>query len=515
MFFASLTMSEVLFTLLFVLALLLVAARAACRRSGEALVIAFGVVATAAAFTRGQALMLLPLGAAGWSMAGMQWRRAIGWGILAGGRRRVAVGAVGSCETSVQLNSPVIIATNVGGNLWLGSHAGSAGRMQSDQPLPLPSRVGLHAAAVRSHRRPHALRKGLAYMLTHPADEVRLAGLKVRALYESDATGLDWNSAYDDGFYPGNLSDWLRNTANGFWFIALAIAGVGLIAERGRLTRPLALLPLTLLAGRPCTSSSSAIRASTTRSSSSFALFAARGARGAVRSRLAPRSRVSTGGTPPRERRDAQAPVRTDSVAQPAAPVARPRACLRHPPRRPHPVSRAVRDGDRPAGRMDCLQRPAAAGAERSVALRRCSATASPMAAATCAPTGEKYAYYPVGLSRRRGAGSRRRATSSDGAAARSRSKMMNGMFGAHHRAARRTCSATRLFDRRVGFGAGAMLAIFPSQVFYTGTTLSEPLFTLLLVASLLVLVWHPWERARHVVAAAVRCRPAPRARRR
>jgi 4-amino-4-deoxy-L-arabinose transferase-like glycosyltransferase len=72
--------------------------------------------------------------------------------------------------------------------------------------------------------------------------------------------------------------------------------------------------------------------------------------------------------------------------------------------------------------------------------------------------------------------------------------KMMNGVFGALT-VVLVYALASRLFDRRVGFVAGALLAVFPSQVYYTGTYLSEPLFTLLFVAALTTLFWHPWDR--------------------
>jgi 4-amino-4-deoxy-L-arabinose transferase-like glycosyltransferase len=72
--------------------------------------------------------------------------------------------------------------------------------------------------------------------------------------------------------------------------------------------------------------------------------------------------------------------------------------------------------------------------------------------------------------------------------------KMMNGVFGAIT-SVLLFLLALRLFDRRVGAVAGALHAIFPSQVFYTGTVLSEALFTMLLVLGLLVLLWNPWRR--------------------
>jgi len=95
-----------------------------------------------------------------------------------------------------------------------------------------------------------ALRKGLGYALTHPVDEVRLAGAKIRAMYESDATALDWNSGYRPGFYDSSTEErWLRGAANGFWFVALALAGLGLVASRERAAGVLAVLVLLWTAG--------------------------------------------------------------------------------------------------------------------------------------------------------------------------------------------------------------------------------------------------------------------------
>jgi 4-amino-4-deoxy-L-arabinose transferase-like glycosyltransferase len=245
-FFASLVMSEVLFTALFTLALLLVLVMPRAGAWRGALVVAFGIVVTAAALTRGQALMLLAVAPLAWGLSGLSWRRAIGWGILAAAVTGVLL-APWVLRNQRELDSPVIIATNFGGNLWLGNHAGSTGRMQSNEPIPLPDRTGLTQQEYEVNSDRLQLRKALDYIKGHPLDEFRLAGLKTRALYESDATGLDWNSAYDNSFYPGSWETWLRNLANGFWFAALAFAGIGLVAERQRLRGPLAVLPLTLL----------------------------------------------------------------------------------------------------------------------------------------------------------------------------------------------------------------------------------------------------------------------------
>ncbi len=248
-YFASLTLSEPLFTLLFTTALLLmfVAPRVNARRG--AVVVAFGIVTGAAVLTRGQALLLLPLAVVCWHMEANveRWRSAIGWGMLAA----IVVGlmlAPWVVRNQQQLGSPVVIATNLGPNLWIGHHEGATGRMQSDAPIPLPDRGGLTQPEYEVEGNSLALRKGLSYMLTHPADEIRLSIHKLRAMYESDATALDWNSGYTSGYYYGERSErTLRGAANGFWFAALLVAAVGLIASRAQLSGAVGMLPLIAL----------------------------------------------------------------------------------------------------------------------------------------------------------------------------------------------------------------------------------------------------------------------------
>lgn len=108
-------------------------------------------------------------------------------------------------------------------------------------------------------------------------------------------------------------------------------------------------------------------------------------------------------------------------------------------------------------------------------------------------PTGEKFAYYPVGYPAMLG-GLKKAGDLFGWGRSTFSIKITNAIFGALT-VLLAYLLAARLLDRRVGFAAGVLLAIFPSQVFYTGTTLSEPMFTLLLTAALLVIVWHPWDR--------------------
>ena len=107
--------------------------------------------------------------------------------------------------------------------------------------------------------------------------------------------------------------------------------------------------------------------------------------------------------------------------------------------------------------------------------------------------TGEKFAYYPVGYPATVAALKKAGDIFGWGRSTFA-TKMLNGMLGALT-VVMVYLLASRIFDRRVGFAAGALLAIFPSQIFYSGTVLSEPLFTFWWVAALLVLLWRPWDR--------------------
>jgi 4-amino-4-deoxy-L-arabinose transferase-like glycosyltransferase len=108
-------------------------------------------------------------------------------------------------------------------------------------------------------------------------------------------------------------------------------------------------------------------------------------------------------------------------------------------------------------------------------------------------PTGEKFAYYPVGYPATLGA--LKKAGDIFGCGRSTFSiKMMNGMFGAIT-VLLLYLMVSRMFDRRTGIVAGVLLSVFPGQIYYSGAVLSEPLFTLMWIGALTVLMWKPWSR--------------------
>ena len=247
-YFSSLTLSEPLFTFLFALAMLLIVVVPRLSAWRGPLLVLLGLVIGAAALTRGQALILLPLALLAWGLAGYRWRPAVAWVMLAALVVAVVL-APWVARNERQLGSPVLIATNFGPNLWIGNHEGASGRMNIAEPEPpQPDRANLSQPEFEAKADRLAFRKGLSYMFSHPADEARLSATKLRAMYESDATAVDWNAGYQPGFYASDrVESWLRALANGFWFGALGLAAAGLVASRARLHDITGVLPATVL----------------------------------------------------------------------------------------------------------------------------------------------------------------------------------------------------------------------------------------------------------------------------
>jgi 4-amino-4-deoxy-L-arabinose transferase-like glycosyltransferase len=237
-FFASLTLSEPLFTLLFAGAFLAALRAAHASRSAVPWVIAMGVLGGLASLTRGQGLVIVPLAVLIWLLAGHGWRTAV----RNGGIAAVVLAATLSpwvARNMVRLDAPVIVSTNLGGNLWIGHHDGATGRMHVTATPPLPSDEELtpteHEVATDRLR----LREGVKFAATHPLDEVRLSAYKVRALYESDATALDWNAAYGSSPVTSARADEvLRRLANGYWFAVLGLGAAGALLLARRTATP-------------------------------------------------------------------------------------------------------------------------------------------------------------------------------------------------------------------------------------------------------------------------------------
>lgn len=226
-FFSSLVLSEVTFTFLLAVAMLLIllVARGG-RDSGVPLVIILGAVVGAAALTRGQGLFLIVIALLFWWLSTADWRRAL---------RRTAVVALAamavilpwSIRNYVDMGSFVLISTNVGDNLYVGNFEGATGRVVIGAVDWAYERYAYLSPEEREVAASNLLlREGLKFMFTHPGREIELAGSKIRALYEDDEEalrGIPDRRAGETIPHEGLIAD----VANGFYFGALAASAGG------------------------------------------------------------------------------------------------------------------------------------------------------------------------------------------------------------------------------------------------------------------------------------------------
>lgn len=233
-FFTSLIYAEPLYTLVMLAGLIvLIAAR---RRSLDwRWVVLYGIVAGAAMMVRSAGTAVLVMGPLYVLLLTRDLRGTV---------RATALMAVGAAllvgpwtvRNIVTLDSPVVLTTAAGINLYQGHHVGASGGdvspaklLDTYRPLRRPGgEVDVNNAGVK---------EAVHFAATHPLSEVALAGKKLKELYAGDTGWLDLNE--DFGHHPfiePDVRDALRITADVYYFALLAVAGVGVLRwsrERG------------------------------------------------------------------------------------------------------------------------------------------------------------------------------------------------------------------------------------------------------------------------------------------
>jgi len=234
--FTSLTLSEPLFTLLFVAAMYLVAR--ASETDGRDLVwaAAFGVVAAGAAYVRGQALAL-PVFAAAWLlMAGWRWERVLGY-TAASLAVVVGLAVPWMVRNTLTFGEPTFMSTNIGINLWLGHNPKADGGFDFQNQLGFAGQFAyLSPDQQELAWNREGFREAVRYVVSHPVDEVRLSVQKVAHLYRDDSDAIRWNE--ENGGAPILMHSertTLRVLFDGYFYavFALSIAGFWLGLRRG------------------------------------------------------------------------------------------------------------------------------------------------------------------------------------------------------------------------------------------------------------------------------------------
>ena len=254
-FFTAVTLSEVTFTFLALLAvyLLVLEARPSTRPGHPELVggrpelvegrpepvegrpklslrllFAAGLVLGLASLTRGQALLLPIVAVPFWLRSGIDWT---------GAGRRVGVLALGialivlpwTVRNAIELDAPVLISTNAGVDFWIGHHEGAAGDFGATGGDELVFRYPLLDSVEREVRvNGDGFREGLEYAVTHPAHELLLPFQKLFWLYYNDEEGLKWNDGHrGQPFMPERLRDSLLALSNVYYFALLTVVALG------------------------------------------------------------------------------------------------------------------------------------------------------------------------------------------------------------------------------------------------------------------------------------------------
>jgi 4-amino-4-deoxy-L-arabinose transferase-like glycosyltransferase len=228
-FFVSLLWSEVVFTFAFVLTLLfIVMALQGGDRQRPWWLLGTGLLFGAAALIRGQGLLLPLVALIAWGVLGKQWVRALKWTGVA-----VALMAVVILPWSIRnyhvLDSPVFISSSLGGNFFAGHNEKGLDGVGD----LVAAHGGLETPGAEVAIGNDGLRKGLRFLVTHPLDEIRLTGEKIRDLYRDDYVGLDLIEGYGTTRVMGDdLRLSLRHLANGFYFLVLGAAVLSVVYWR-------------------------------------------------------------------------------------------------------------------------------------------------------------------------------------------------------------------------------------------------------------------------------------------
>ena len=229
-FFTGILWSEVLFTLLFVVSLIAIAAlpnRPARERLAWAA--ATGLLIVAAAYVRETGLSLIFVAALYWGWSLRSWLASV---------RLVSAAAVvvvllitpWAVRNTVQLDGGLIVlSSSTGTNFWRGHHEGATGGFDSIDPLLDRSKPrDQPGGEADAHQR--GIREGLQFLVRNPVEEVKLFAAKARWLYQGDRRGLMLMEA--DGqvvFLPDRLRTVLGHLADGVYYTVLVFAGLAMI----------------------------------------------------------------------------------------------------------------------------------------------------------------------------------------------------------------------------------------------------------------------------------------------
>ena len=159
--------------------------------------------------------------------AGYGWRRALQHTAIA----TIAAFAVilpWAVRNVIVMDAPVLISTNLGDDLCMGHYPAATGHFALPD-LCFGGYDHLKRPEFETRRDDDNRRRALVFARDHPGAEVKLIVRKARWTWDHDHDGLDAVESYtDDRFIDAGLRVFLVHVADGYFFIVMAIGGVGL-----------------------------------------------------------------------------------------------------------------------------------------------------------------------------------------------------------------------------------------------------------------------------------------------
>jgi 4-amino-4-deoxy-L-arabinose transferase-like glycosyltransferase len=225
-FHTAVALSETLFNFLLLCAVLVVVWRPWHERLTTGRLAAFGALIGLATLVRPIALLLIPVAWFAWTRAGGGLRRP--WRpLLVVVLATAAVIAPWTVRNVVRMNSPVLIATNLGDNLCMSRHPGATGGYDESEycdvdfdPEDRPE------YEIRQDR--HATRRAIDYVVDHPLSEPKLMLWRTYFTLSHDHDGLQAAESYGSNrYFSGRIRQLLITTADGYYFAALGLGLLG------------------------------------------------------------------------------------------------------------------------------------------------------------------------------------------------------------------------------------------------------------------------------------------------
>jgi 4-amino-4-deoxy-L-arabinose transferase-like glycosyltransferase len=244
-FFTGVALSETAFTFLALLGvyLLIIEAQAKHPRepspsleqapsasSGHSLplLLAAGLVLGLAALVRGQAL-LLPLVLVPFWLRSGAGLRPIAHRLVALALGIGLVVAPWTVRNAIEMDAPVLIATNAGIDFWIGHHESAAGDFGATGGDELVFRHPELTTVEREVRvNTEGFREGLEFAIANPGQELLLPLRKFFWLYYNDEEGLKWNEGHGgQTFLNRPLREALLAVSNVYYFTVAGLLALG------------------------------------------------------------------------------------------------------------------------------------------------------------------------------------------------------------------------------------------------------------------------------------------------